>query len=81
MNTSDIKLELFRKIDSLSDEEIKRCYNPILSLLNTSDQYTLNSKEKKAIEEALGYSKKGKTLSHDEVIEEAKKRYPNLNIK
>jgi hypothetical protein len=29
----------------------------------------------------LEYSKKEKTLSHDEVIQEAKKKYPNLNIK
>jgi len=81
MNTSDLKLELFRKIDNLNDEEIKRCYNPILSLLKSSGQYALNSNEKEAIEEALEYSKKEKTLSHDEVIQEAKKKYPNLNIK
>ena len=81
MNTSDLKLELFRKIDNLNDEEIKRFYNPILSLLKSSEQYTLNSNEKEAIKEALEYSKKEKTLSHDEVIQEAKKKYPNLNIK
>ena len=80
-NTSDLKLELFRKIDKLDDEDLKRCYNPILSLLNASDQYTLNSKEKKAINEALEYSKMGKTLSHEEVVEEARKKYPNLKFR
>ncbi len=81
MNTSDIKLELFRKIDNLTEDELKKCYYPILSLLNSSEPYSLNKLEKKAIDEALEYSKKGKTLSHEEVVREAKKRYPNLDIK
>ena len=81
MNTSDIKLELFRKIDSLNEDELKRCYQPILSLLNSSEQYSLNKQEKEAIDEALEYSKKGETLSHDEVVREARKKYPNLKIK
>ena len=81
MNTSDIKLKLFRKIDSLNEEELKRYYNQILSLLSSSEQYTLKENEKKAIEEALEYSKQGKSLTHDEVVEEARRKYPNLNIK
>ena len=81
MNTADKKLELFRKIDSLTEDELKRCYQPILSLLNSSEQYSLNKKEKEAIHRAVENSKKGKTLSHDEVIREARQKYPNLKIK
>lgn len=81
MNTSDIKLEIFRKIDSLSEEKLKRYYPQILSLLNSAEEYILNSHEKKAVDEALKYSKEGKTHSHEEVVKEAKKKYPNLNIK
>ena len=80
MNISDIKLELFRKIDKLDDEELKRCYNQILSLLNASDQYNLKGYEKQFIDEALEYSRKGDTLTHEEVIEEARRKYPNLDI-
>lgn len=81
MNTSDIKLELFRKIDSLDEDEIRKYYYPILSILNSSEQYFPNKQEKEAIDEALEYSKKGKTLSHEEVVREARKKYPNLKIK
>ena len=81
MNTSDIKLKLFRKIDSMNEEELKRYYNQILSLLSSSERYTLKANEKKAIDEALEYSKQGKSFTHDEVVEEARRKYPNLNIK
>ncbi len=81
MNTSDIKLKLFRKIDSLNEDELKRYYNQILSLLSSSEQYSLKTNEKKAVDEALEYSKKGKSFTHEEVVEEARRKYPNLDIK
>lgn len=81
MNTSDIKLKLFRKIDSLNEDELKRYYNQILSLLSSSEQYTLKTNEKKAIDDALEQSKKGNSFTHEEVVEEARHKYPNLDIK
>jgi len=81
MNTSDIKLKLFRKIDSLNEDELRRCYNQIMSLLSSSDQYTLKANEKKAVDEALEYSKKEKSFTHEEVVKEARHKYPNLDIK
>ena len=81
MNSSDIKLKLFRKIDSLNEDELKRYYNQILSLLSSSERHTLKANEKKAIDEALEYSKKGKSFTHEELVEEARRKDPNLDIK
>ncbi len=80
MNTAEIKLDLFRKIDNLKDTELDRIYQAILSLL-PSEKYTLTGAEKKAIEEALECSKKGETYTHESVMKEAQGRYPHLKFK
>jgi hypothetical protein len=80
MNTAEIKLDLFRRIDSLSGADLKRNYNKILELLNTHSEYKLTRKEHKAIEEAIEESKKGNSLTHKQVLAEAKQKYSNLKF-
>lgn len=81
MNASEIKLDLFRKIDSLKDTEIERLYTTFLALLNTTSTYKLSNNEKKAIDEALEESKRGRAYNHEEVMNEARAKYPNLRFK
>jgi len=81
MNAAEIKLDLFRKIDSLKDTDLKRVYHSFLSLLTSSEKYTLTKAEKIAIEEALECSKKGETLTHESVMNEAQIKYPKLKFK
>lgn len=81
MNASEIKLDLFRKIDRLNDSEVERLYNKFLTLLNTTSVYRLSDDEKKAIDEALEESHRGNTFTHEEVMNQAKSKYPNLNFK
>ena len=81
MNASEIKLDLFRKIDSLKDAELERLYDKILALLNTTSSYSLSRDEKKAIDEALEAGHSAKTHTHEEVKAEARSRYPNLRFK
>lgn len=72
MNTAEIKLDLFRKIDKLKDTELERIYQVFLSLLTPSEKYTLTDVERSAIEESLDCSKKGETFTHESVMKEAK---------
>jgi hypothetical protein len=81
MNTAETKLDLFRRIDNLKDSELESVYQAFLSLLPSSEKYTLSNQEKKAIEQALDYSKKGETYSHESVIKEAKSKYSRLKFK
>jgi hypothetical protein len=81
MNTEKIKLELFRKIDSLNESQLEKAYNKIIEFLNAetpSKPPKLTSELKNALDEALEVSKQGRTLSHEEVMKETKKKYPNL---
>lgn len=80
MNTSEIKLDLFRRIDNLSGADLKKNYDKILALLNTQTKYKLTPKERKAVEEAIEESKKGNILTHEQVLAEAKQKYSNLKF-
>jgi len=80
MNTAEIKLDLFRKIDSLKESELEKVYNKFIALLSTTS-YELSKAEKAAIDEALEASKEGHTYTREEVMEEARQKYPNLNFK
>jgi len=81
MNTSEIKLDLFRKIDSLNDTELERLYNKFLALLNSTSLYKLSNDERKAIDEALEESTTGTARNRDDVMNEARAKYPNLHFK
>ena len=80
MNTAKIKLELFRKIDSLNESELEKVYKKIIGFLNaeTSNKSELTPELKDALDEALESSRQGKTYTHEEVMKETRKKYPNL---
>lgn len=81
MNTAEIKLDLFRKIDSLTEPELEKVYRKFIALLSTTSPYMLSKAEKAAIDDALEVDKDSKTYSRDEVMHEARQKYPNLKFK
>jgi len=80
MNTAEIKLDLFRRIDGLKEKELRILYGKLLELLENSN-YTLSRAESHAIDEALesGNYKNYKTT--EEVMGKAKQKYPKLKFK
>jgi predicted transcriptional regulator len=81
MNTAEIKLDLFRRIDNLSDAELKKRYDMITAILGNSSEYKLNPGERKAVDEAIADSKTGKVFTSEQVMSEAKQKYSNLKFK
>ena len=81
MNAAEIKLDLFRRIDNLKESELEKVYDQFVALLNASSPYTLSTDEQAAINEALEASKRGETYTHEQVMEEARGKYPNLRFK
>lgn len=78
MNAAEIKLDLFRIIDNLPKSDLEIIYNNLLAFISTSSNYKLSKQEKIAIEEALGES--GNVCSTEDVMKEAKLKYPNLKF-
>ena len=81
MNAAEIKLDLFRRIDSLKESDLEKVYNKFIALLSTTSPYKLSKDEKAAIDEALEVGKDGQSYTREEVMKEARRKYPNLNFR
>lgn len=75
MNSAELKLELFRRIDSLKGEQLEEAYQYLLSLSSRMD---VNQELKSGIERALKDVEEGRVSSHEDVMKRMKKAYPNL---
>jgi hypothetical protein len=80
MNTSEIKLDLFRRIDNLKEKELKILYGKLIELLE-HPKYHLSKAESQAIDEALESSDYKNYKTTEEVMSEAKQKYPKLKFK
>jgi hypothetical protein len=80
MNAAEIKSDLFRRIDNLPKADLENMYNEFLALLNNTTKYKLTKTEHNAIKEALAESKNKNIHSRENVISEAKQKYPNLKF-
>lgn len=80
MNSAEIKLDLFRKIDRLDNRELEKVYNHLISLLDTasSEKTSLSPELKDALDEALDASKKGQVFTNEEVMSLTRRKYSNL---
>lgn len=81
MNSAEIKLDLFRRIDGLSKAELEGFYDKILALLNSNAEYKLSEAERCAVVEALANSDYRSLETSNKVVAEAKEKYPNLKFK
>ena len=81
MNSSELKLDLFRRIDGLSQVDLEKSYEKILALLKINKEYALSESERNAIEEALNVSEYESLSTQEQVVAEAKQKYPNLKFK
>ena len=81
MNAAEIKLDLFRRIDSLKESDLEKVYNKFIALLSTTSPYKLSKDEKAAIDEALEAGKDGQNYTREEVMKEARQKYPDLSFR
>jgi predicted transcriptional regulator len=80
MNSAEVKLDLFRKIDSLDNNDLEKIYARLVELLNeaSTDVTSLSPQVKAALDEALEASQAGKLLSHEEVMQKTREKYSRL---
>lgn len=81
MNSAEIKLDLFRRIDGMSTIELERFYEKVLALINSNNEYVLSEAEQIAIGEALRDSQYESLENTETIVAEAKQKYPNLKFK
>ena len=81
MNTLELKNQILRKIDGLDNADFEKVYNQLLDVLKLDAPYKLSNEENEAIDSALRASEEGQTYSHDEVMKDAKVKFPQLKFK
>ena len=81
MTVSDLKLKLFRQIDSLEKDRLEELYGVFLNYINgkkdLGDWNELTEEQKKGIVEAIEEIDAGKGIPHSKVIASIRKKYTN----
>ena len=81
MNASELKLMIFRQIDSLEESKLEDFYGVLLNYVNgqndLKDWLKLTEEQKQGIMEGLFEIDSGKGLPHEEIVAKYRKMYPN----
>lgn len=81
MNTAEIKIDLFRKIDSLKGKRLEEAYGMLLNYINGKSEIdewqNLTDEQQTAILRGVEQLDKGQGRSHGEVMTDFRKRFSN----
>lgn len=81
MTVSDLKLRIFRQIDSLEKNKLEEFYGLLMNYINgqrdSSDWDKLSEIQRKGILDAIDEVESGKGISNKIVLDKFRKKYPN----
>ncbi|MBN2633445.1 MAG: hypothetical protein JXR66_07820 [Bacteroidales bacterium] len=79
MTVSDLKLKIFRQIDSLEKNRLEEFYGLLLNYINgkkdISDWDKLSLAQKQGLMDAIDQLESGQGISHNDVIDNIRKKY------
>jgi hypothetical protein len=79
MTTSDLKLKIFRQIDSLEKSRLEELYGVLANFINgkndIGDWDKLTEEQRQGIINAIGEIDSGKGIPHEEVMTKMRKKY------
>ncbi len=81
MNSAEIKIELFRKLDALKGQSLKDAYGVLVNYINSTSNPNewdnLSEEQIEGIKLGLTQLDKGEGRDHEQVISKMRKKYPN----
>ena len=81
MDTSELKLRIFREIDSLEQGKLQEVYGYLQNILRSDkdldDWDSMSAIQKDGILNAINDLDAGKGIVHEDVISKYRKKYPN----
>jgi hypothetical protein len=81
MDTSELKLRIFREIDSLEQGKLQEVYGYLQNFLrgdkDLGDWEILSVAQKEGLKDAIKDLDAGKGVVHEDVISKYRKKYPN----
>jgi len=79
MTVSDLKLKIFRQIDSLEKNRLEELYGVLMNFINgnkeMSDWEKLTEEQKRGIFDAIDEIDSGKGIPNEKVMEGIRKKY------
>ncbi|UCH13134.1 MAG: hypothetical protein JSV22_08440 [Bacteroidales bacterium] len=79
MNVSELKLRIFRKLDSLEKSKLEELYGIVVNFLNghrdIDDWNELSEIQKKGLLDAIDEIDSGKGIPHKQIIAKYRKKY------
>ncbi|SHG37013.1 hypothetical protein SAMN05444483_11027 [Salegentibacter echinorum] len=79
MNSAEIKIDLFRKLDSLKGNQLEEAYGVLLNYINgkneLDDWKSLTQEQQNAIKLGIEELDKGEGREHKKVMSDIRKRY------
>lgn len=79
MTASDLKIKIFRQIDSLEKNRLEELYGVVLNFLNekkdVSDWEKLTEEQKQGIFDAIEEIESGKGIPNEKVMTKFRKKY------
>ena len=82
MTVADLKLKIFREVDSLEKSRLEELYGVMLNFLNgqkdIGDWDKLTEEQKQGILEAIDEIEKGKGISHEKVMAKMRKKFTHV---
>ena len=81
MTVSDLKLKIFRQIDTLEKDRLEEFYGVLVNFINEKkdidDWKNLTEKQKQDITDAIEEIDSGKGIPHEKVMANIRKKYNN----
>ena len=81
MTVSDLKLKIFRQIDSLEKNRLEELYGILINFMNgqrdMNDWGKLTVEQQQGINDAIDEIDSGKGIPHEKVMEDIRKKYSN----
>lgn len=81
MDLAELKLKIFRQVDSLDQPKLEEFYGMMLNFLNSkneSEEWTfLSDEQREGIEDAIAEIKEGKGIPHETLVAEFRQKYGN----
>jgi len=81
MTVSDLKLKIFRQIDSLEKNRLEELYGILINFMNgqkdMNDWGKLTVEQQQGIIDAIDEIDSGKGIPHEKVMEDIRKKYSN----
>lgn len=81
MDIAEKRSDLLKQISTLNDHQLEEIFDEMMAILQHGKVYQLTEEENFAIDQALSDDESNRRLTKNQVVAEAKAKYPNLKFK